>query len=129
MQHRKRFFSSFISEGDLVYDVGANYGNRVKPLVQVGARVVAVEPQPKCALYLLERFGDGIQIIPLQVERLLHVSMQLKDPSGKIELWSTRDLWVSIQQILQKRRPRPTTTAYENELHSRENLWSKYTVS
>jgi FkbM family methyltransferase len=42
----RRFYRSFISPGDLVFDVGANLGNWTRLLLDVGARVVAVEPQP-----------------------------------------------------------------------------------
>lgn len=63
--HRKFFYGSFIQPGDLVFDVGANYGNRVFPLLELGAIVVAVEPQPKCARFLRERFGKDIHVVEL----------------------------------------------------------------
>jgi hypothetical protein len=34
---RKNFYSWFIKEGDLVFDIGANYGNRVKAFLQLNA--------------------------------------------------------------------------------------------
>ncbi|RYF78591.1 MAG: FkbM family methyltransferase [Cytophagaceae bacterium] len=57
------FYSSFINDGDLCFDVGANIGNRIKPLLQVGARVVAVEPQAHCRKFLKYKFGDDIAIV------------------------------------------------------------------
>ncbi len=46
------FYSRFVSCGSLCFDVGANMGNRVKVLLRLGARVVAVEPQDECVQVL-----------------------------------------------------------------------------
>lgn len=50
----RRFYRTFVGDGDLVFDVGAHVGNRVQAFRALGARVVAVEPQPAC-VRLLER--------------------------------------------------------------------------
>jgi FkbM family methyltransferase len=63
MAKRKRFYSHFIKENDLCFDVGANLGNRVAPLLDIGAKVVAVEPQEYCNRYLLYKFQKRIQIV------------------------------------------------------------------
>ncbi len=60
---RQRFYGQFIKKGSLCFDVGANIGNRVKPFLQLGARVVAVEPQKECCDILYKRFGDSITIV------------------------------------------------------------------
>jgi len=31
----------------LCFDVGANVGNRIEPMLQIGAKVIAIEPQKK----------------------------------------------------------------------------------
>jgi FkbM family methyltransferase len=49
-----RFYRSFVKPGDLVFDVGANLGNRVHVFRRIGAKVVAVEPQRDC-LYALRK--------------------------------------------------------------------------
>jgi FkbM family methyltransferase len=49
---RLEFYSQFIHPGDLVFDVGANVGNRTKIFLRLGARVVAFEPQASCARVL-----------------------------------------------------------------------------
>lgn len=52
-------YAPFVREGDLVFDIGAHVGDRVFALRQVGARVVAVEPQADCCAILQELFaGD-----------------------------------------------------------------------
>jgi len=49
---RLDFYAQFINSGDLVFDVGANVGNRTKIFLRLGARVVAFEPQASCARVL-----------------------------------------------------------------------------
>lgn len=41
-----RLYATLVAEGDLVFDIGAHVGNRSRTLHALGARVVAVEPQP-----------------------------------------------------------------------------------
>src|SRR5262249_52952776 len=41
-----RLYAQFVAPGDLVFDVGAHVGDRVAAFRRLGARVVAVEPQP-----------------------------------------------------------------------------------
>src|SRR5690348_16870321 len=40
--------SGFVHPGDLCFDVGANVGRKAESMLRLGARVVAVEPQPGC---------------------------------------------------------------------------------
>ena len=39
-------YAQFVKRGDLVFDIGAHVGDRVAAFRRLGARVVAVEPQP-----------------------------------------------------------------------------------
>jgi FkbM family methyltransferase len=41
-----RLYAQFVAPGDLVFDVGAHVGDRIASFRRLGARVVAVEPQP-----------------------------------------------------------------------------------
>jgi FkbM family methyltransferase len=41
-------YGQFISDNDLVFDVGANVGEHSSLFLRLGARVVAVEPNPDC---------------------------------------------------------------------------------
>lgn len=43
------FYSSFVPRQGLVFDVGANQGDRVRVFAALGARVIAMEPQRGCA--------------------------------------------------------------------------------
>jgi len=60
---RKDFYSQFIKSGDLCFDVGANKGNRTVIFLELGAKVVAVEPQQECYEFLTKRFGDKIDLV------------------------------------------------------------------
>jgi FkbM family methyltransferase len=55
---RLRFYSQFIQPGHLVFDVGANMGNRSKIFLRLGAEVVAFEPQVGCADFLRLMFRN-----------------------------------------------------------------------
>jgi FkbM family methyltransferase len=59
-QYKIDFYSQFFSKGDLVFDVGANMGSRVRTFLQIGAKVIAVEPQAPCVKQLQREFGRSI---------------------------------------------------------------------
>lgn len=64
-----RLYAPFVRPGDLVFDIGAHLGDRVAAFRSLGARVVAVEPQP-AAIALLRRLhggDDGIEIVAAAV--------------------------------------------------------------
>jgi FkbM family methyltransferase len=55
-----RFYAAFVGRGDLAFDIGAHVGDRVACFRRLGARVVALEPQPALvrslrALFVLDR--------------------------------------------------------------------------
>ncbi len=62
LPERKVFYNQFISPNNLVFDVGANAGNRVQIFLELQAKVIAVEPQPACVDTLVAKFGDRITI-------------------------------------------------------------------
>lgn len=73
------FYSQFLREGDLAFDVGAHIGTRVEVFRLLGCEVVAVEPQELCRKRLHRTFGDdaNVTIIPRALDsepgsRVLH---------------------------------------------------------
>jgi FkbM family methyltransferase len=48
-KQRRQFFSQFVHQGNLVFDVGAHRGHYAETFMELGARVVAVEPNPALA--------------------------------------------------------------------------------
>ncbi|TAK14202.1 MAG: FkbM family methyltransferase [Anaerolineae bacterium] len=51
------FYQPFISPGDLCFDIGAHVGNRMRAWLALGARVVALEPQPTYLGFLEFAYG------------------------------------------------------------------------
>jgi FkbM family methyltransferase len=55
----RRLYREFLRPGDLAFDVGAHVGDRTRCFAQLGARVIAIEPQPDLAAWLRRQFaGD-----------------------------------------------------------------------
>ena len=50
------FYGRLVGPGSLVFDVGANVGDKAAVFLALGAHVVAFEPQPVCAKTLRKRF-------------------------------------------------------------------------
>lgn len=66
LYHKKRmlaFYSRLIKRGDLCFDVGANVGKFTEVLLELGAKVVCVEPQEACLQQLHQSFGDNKNVI------------------------------------------------------------------
>src|SRR5690242_9154661 len=42
-------YARFVKPGDLAFDIGSHVGDRIGSFRRLGARVVALEPQPLCA--------------------------------------------------------------------------------
>lgn len=53
----RRFYGEFVFPGALSFDIGAHLGNRSWAFLDLGARVIAVEPQPACVAYLQKRWA------------------------------------------------------------------------
>jgi len=66
-----RLYGRFIKPGDLVFDVGAHVGDRTAAFRRLGARVVAVEPQPAIAKLLRLLYGHdrAVSLEPVAVGR------------------------------------------------------------
>jgi FkbM family methyltransferase len=64
-----RFYAQFVRPGDLCFDVGAHVGNRLWAFSKLGARVVALEPQPDCMRLLRRWYGRHahVELVELAV--------------------------------------------------------------
>lgn len=60
------FHRRFLGPGDLAFDIGCHVGDRAASFLRLGARVVAVEPQPRLArlLRLIFRGNPNLTLIP-----------------------------------------------------------------
>ncbi len=66
-----RLYAGFLQPGDLAFDLGAHVGDRVAAFRRLGARVVALEPQPALAqlLRLIYAFDQEVTIVAAAVGR------------------------------------------------------------
>jgi FkbM family methyltransferase len=64
-----RLYAQFVRPGDLVFDVGAHVGDRVASFRRLGARVVAIEPQPALVRTLKLFYGHdrAVMIEPIAI--------------------------------------------------------------
>jgi FkbM family methyltransferase len=51
-------YTRFVRAGDLAFDIGSHVGDRIGAFRRLGARVVALEPQPLCAEVIRALYGD-----------------------------------------------------------------------
>lgn len=58
-----RLYGRFVEPDSLVFDVGAHVGDRVASFRRLGARVVAVEPQPDLVRLLKLIYGRGCAVV------------------------------------------------------------------
>ena len=79
-----RLYGEFVDDGDLVFDVGAHVGDRVASFRRLGARVVAVEPQPAMVtvLKLLHGRNPDVTIESLAVGREAGSASLMINPSN-----------------------------------------------
>jgi FkbM family methyltransferase len=62
----RRFYGQFVGPGDLAFDIGAHLGDRVQAWTGLGARVVAVEPQPHLMTVLRRLYGHSPDVALVQ---------------------------------------------------------------
>ncbi len=89
-------FKQFIAAGDLVFDVGANVGELTQVFANLGARVIAIEPQRQCVQTLNKRFEtcENVRIVEMGVaERAGTLPIYVND--GSHALASFSDRWVT----------------------------------
>ncbi len=62
----RRLYGTFVSPGELVFDVGAAEGYHTEVFLDLGATVVCLEPQPHFAEVLRRRFADRPDVTVLE---------------------------------------------------------------
>lgn len=76
----------FLQQGDIAFDIGAHVGDRIASFRRLGARALAVEPQPALArtLSLLFAFDRGVAIERKAVgaaEGEIEIRLNLRNPT------------------------------------------------
>lgn len=62
----RRHYAAFLGPGDLAFDVGAHVGNHARCFAGLGARVIAIEPQPAFAAWLRRLFRTSARVTVLE---------------------------------------------------------------
>jgi len=57
-----RLYARFVRAGDIAFDIGSHVGDRIGAFRRLGARVVALEPQPDCAAVVRALYADDRQV-------------------------------------------------------------------
>lgn len=60
-----RLYAKFVRSGDVAFDIGSHVGDRIGSFRRLGAKVVALEPQPLCAraIRAIYEGDDGIALV------------------------------------------------------------------
>jgi FkbM family methyltransferase len=91
-------FSKLLKDGDLVFDIGANMGEKATAFGKLGARVVAVEPNPNCATYLTKYISKTCDLTVLQAACGSAVTKATLNFSGTDQTSSLRRDWFALNR-------------------------------
>ena len=61
-----RMYAPFIHPGDLCFDIGAHLGDRILAWSKLGARVIALEPNPGMMNWLQRWYGKQLNVVLLE---------------------------------------------------------------
>ena len=87
------FYSALLPKGALVFDIGANVGTMTRVFSALGARVVAVEPNPDCARHIeLAAYGDKVEVLHAAVGEANGLAV-LKVSDRKDKMSSVSEEW------------------------------------
>ena len=64
-------YDKFLKEGDLCFDLGANTGDEARNLLDMGMKVISVEPVEYCIKYMNKRFKKDIKKGNMTIERAI----------------------------------------------------------
>jgi FkbM family methyltransferase len=109
-ERRLKFYGRFIKPDDLVFDVGANMGNRTKIFLKLNAKVVAFEPQKMCAKFLESAFKSERNFT------LIRKALGAKD--GEAEMFIANEHTISTLS-------KHWVTATKKSGRFRQNTWNK----
>jgi FkbM family methyltransferase len=115
------FYSSFLdthSSNDLVYDIGANKGNKVKAFLKMGFKVIAVEPEKKALSTLHWRFGKN--------KNVTIVENGVSDKEGELTIHIAESR--SGLNTLSEKWVNSLETKKENRWHKKHSFKNGYSI-
>jgi 23S rRNA (adenine-N6)-dimethyltransferase len=116
-----------VRPGDLVVDLGAGTGELTGPLLDVGARVVAVELHPGRAQALRRRYGDRVTVVRADLRELrlprqpfrVVASPPYQLSSQVVTLLLSTDRLLSADLVLQRATARRLASAPPGARHAK----------
>lgn len=88
---------NIIKKDDLCFDIGANNGDKTLLMINLGAKVVCVEPQSACIAKLRDRFGTNTNVLAV-VDKALGPS----EGSGVIKISKASTLSTMSEEFIEK---------------------------
>jgi FkbM family methyltransferase len=92
MPTSNEFYSKIISKGDLCFDVGAHVGVKTKRFLDLGAKVICIEPQLACCKKLQQLY-NGKNIIVINkglAEKEGHIPFHICDSANTLSTMSNK---------------------------------------
>lgn len=106
-----RYYCQFIKSGDVCFDVGANNGNRTEIFLGLGAKVIAIEPQPVCIDILKKQFSDQKRCIIVQK------AAAAKDGTGEIVISKNNSVISSMSREWLERGRFSKTESWDQKIN------------
>jgi len=89
----REFFSPLLPKGALVFDIGANVGTMTRVFASLGAKVIAVEPNPDCVRHIeLTTSRETVEVLQAAVGETNGLAV-LKVSDGKDKMSSLSPEW------------------------------------
>ena len=91
-RRRRAFYGQFMKPGNVCFDVGAHLGDRIRTWRHLGARVIAVEPQPACLAVLRRLYGSdpAVTLLPSALgAKPGRATLQISDATPTVSTLST----------------------------------------
>ncbi len=104
----KKFYSQFVGDNKLFFDIGANVGFKTKVFRSLGVSVVSVEPQENCFAILKNKFGEDGKV------KLVNKGISNQSGEMKIKISSSSSLISTFSDKWQK-DGRFSNFVYDNE--------------
>jgi FkbM family methyltransferase len=85
-------YGRIVKAGDLAFDIGSHVGDRIGSFRRLGARVVALEPQPLCAKAIRVIYADDKDVVLVEAacgERPGSVTLRINSANPTVSTAST----------------------------------------
>lgn len=80
---------NFVEAGQIIFDVGANIGQKADFFIGIGAKVVCFEPQPNCVEALHQKYGHNPQVTIVNKGLAQHPGQMQLSISSDLNVLST----------------------------------------